>query len=71
VIAPAARDLPWDAGTSIVNRPSDLVAHRNQGPFVIRAKRLDKSGAIRLGGSGQLPATAVPIIVPPVPTLNS
>jgi len=41
-----------------------------QGPFVIRATNLGASGPIRLGGSGALPATALPIVVPPGPTLN-
>jgi hypothetical protein len=44
---------------------------RYQGPFVIRAERLDKPGPVRLGGSGELPASATPIVVPPGPTLNS
>jgi hypothetical protein len=42
-----------------------------QGPFVIRAQRLDKHGPIRLGGSGLLPTSATPIAVPSGPTLNS
>ena len=42
-----------------------------QGPFVIRAERLDKHGPIRLGGSGALPTSATPIVVPSGPTLNS
>ena len=41
-----------------------------QGPFVIRAKRLDGPGPILLGGSGGLPTTPAPIVVPPGPTLN-
>jgi hypothetical protein len=41
-----------------------------QGPFVIRAKRLDSPGPILLGGSDGLPATAAPLVVPPGPTLN-
>jgi hypothetical protein len=41
-----------------------------QGPFVIRARSLDGSGPIRLGGSGGLPATGMAIVVPPGPTLN-
>jgi hypothetical protein len=42
-----------------------------QGPFVIRAERLDKQGPIRLGGSGLLPTSASPLVVPAGPTLNS
>ena len=41
-----------------------------QGPFTIRAKQLNGPGPIRLGGSGGLPTTAAPIVVPPGPTLN-
>ena len=42
-----------------------------QGPFVIRAMRLDRAGPVRLSGSGQLPTSAGPLLVPPGPTLNS
>jgi hypothetical protein len=45
-------------------------APQYQGPFVIRAKRLDGGGQIRLGGSGSLPTAPAPIVVPPGPTLN-
>jgi len=41
-----------------------------QGPFVIRAQRLDGPGPILLGGSGALPANPHPIVLPPGPTLN-
>ena len=41
-----------------------------QGPFVIRARQLGGADPIRLGGSGELPATAAPVVVPPGPTLN-
>ena len=41
-----------------------------QGPFVIRAKRLDGDGPIVLGGSGALPTTVLPLLVPPGPTVN-
>lgn len=41
-----------------------------QGPILIRARRIDGAEPIRLGGSGGLPATARPLIVPPGPTAN-
>jgi hypothetical protein len=41
-----------------------------QGPFVIRAERVDRPGSIVLGGSGGLPTTVVPLVVPPGPTIN-
>jgi hypothetical protein len=41
-----------------------------QGPFVIRAERLNGPGPIVLGGSGALPTPVMPLVVPPGPTLN-
>ena len=38
-----------------------------QGPFLIRAKRLDGSGPVAFGSS----PSVVPLVVPPGPTLNS
>lgn len=38
-----------------------------QGPFLVRAKRLDRSGPIRIGAS---PRQAAPLVVPPGPTPN-
>jgi hypothetical protein len=41
-----------------------------QGPVVIRAERLDGSSPVLLGGSGALPSSAEPIVIPPGPTVN-
>ena len=40
---------------------------RYQGPFLVRARRLDHSGPIRIGAS---PAQAAPLVVPSGPTPN-
>ena len=41
------------------------------GPVIIRAKRLDAAGPVIMGGSGALPASATPLVIPPGPTVNS